>query len=126
MFRSVLLIATLSLIASPLLAQQNGSGQREGGDSLLMYGKDHVFAIKAPKGWTVDAATGQKLGLHAVLYPEGSSWRDAATTMYTNFVHKNAEAPTIEKIIADDIAGYKKDSPNIIVEDAASLPLGSG
>ena|ERR1700680_4431824 len=125
-FLQILLVATIALITTPLAAQQKNGDQQESGDSFLMYGKDHVFAIKSPQGWVVDAATGKKLGLHAVIYPEGSSWRDALVTMYTNFVHKSPDAPTIEKIVADDIAGYKKDSPNIIVEDAASLPLGSG
>lgn len=91
-----------------------------------MYGQDHLFALQAPPGWIVDTATAQKLGLHAVMYPDGSSWRDAAATMYTNFVHKDANAPTIEKIIAEDIAGYKKDSPNIIIEDSEPLPLAAG
>jgi hypothetical protein len=46
--------------------------------------------------------------------------------MYTNFVHKDSDAPTIEKVVADDIAGYRKDSPNVIIADADSLPLGTG
>jgi hypothetical protein len=126
MLRSVLLIATVILIASPSLAQQATGARKDSGDSCLMYGQDHLFALKAPTGWTVDTATAQKLGLHAVMYPDGSSWRNAATTMYTNFVHKDADAQTIEKIIVDDIAGYKKDSPNITIEDSEPLPLAAG
>jgi hypothetical protein len=91
-----------------------------------MYGQDHLFSLKAPTGWTVDTSTSQKLGLHAVMYPDGSSWRDAAATIYTNFVHKDANAQTIEKIVADDIAGYKKDSPNITIGDSEPLPLAAG
>ena len=126
MFRSLLLITIATVLATPASAQQATGAKSDGGNSCLMYGKDHMFAIKAPAGWTVDAATGQKLGLHAVIYPEGSSWRDASATMYSTFVHKEQDASTIEKIIADDVAGFKKDSPNVIVGDADSLPLGAG
>jgi hypothetical protein len=126
MFRSVLLIATVVLIASPSLAQQDIGARKESGDSFMMYGQDHLFALNAPTGWTVDTVTAQKLGVHAVMYPDGSSWRDAAATIYTNFVHKDPNAQTIEKIIADDIAGYKKDSPNITTEDSEPLPLAAG
>jgi hypothetical protein len=126
MYRPLLLTAITILLASPALAQQATGAKPGDGDSCLMYGKDHMFAIKAPTGWIVDPATGQKLGLHAVMYPKGSSWREASATMYTNFVHKGSDAPTIEQIIADDIAGYKKDSPSVIVADADSVPLGTG
>src|SRR5258708_39368424 len=126
MHRSVLLIATVILIASPSLAQPVTGARKDSGDSCLMYGQDHLFTLRAPIGWTVDTSTAQKLGLHAVMYPDGSSWRDAAATIYTNFVHKDASAQTIEKVIADDIAGYKKDSPNITIEDSEPLPLAAG
>ncbi len=126
MRRLFLLIAIVIVLTSPVLAQQATGAKLQSGDSCLMYGKDHLFAIKAPTGWKVDAATGQKLGLHAVMYPEGSSWRDATATMYTNFVHKESDAPTIEKIVANDIAGYKRDSPSVVIADAESLSLGTG
>lgn len=47
------------------------------GDSLIISGKDHVFAIKPPPGWVVNAEIGEKLGLHVVMYPDDSSWRDS-------------------------------------------------
>ena len=125
MHKMFLLAAIIVFLAAPAWAQQN-TGAKENGDAYLMYGKDHMFAIKGPAGWIVDAATGTKLGVHAVMYPEGSSWREAEATMYTSFVHKTPDAPTIEKIVADDIAGFKKDSPNVIVADADPLPLGAG
>lgn len=47
-------------------------------------------------------------------------------TIYTNFVHKNKNASTLEKVIADDIDGYRKESPNIVVEDSGRLPIAEG
>ena len=126
MSRTFFAVAVIVLFASAVFAQQTMGAKTESGDSCLMYGKDHMFAIKAPTGWTVDAATGKKLGLHAVMYPQDSSWREAPATIYSNFVHKNPDLTTIEKIVADDIAGYKKDSPTVIIQDAEPLPLGAG
>ncbi|HEY3103540.1 MAG TPA: hypothetical protein VGJ69_08105 [Pyrinomonadaceae bacterium] len=125
MLRIVFLVL-FSLLAVPVQAQQTTGARKESGDGCLMYGTDHLFAIKAPSGWTVDTVTGQKLGLHAVMYPNGSSWRDATATMYTNFVHKDTSAPTIEKVIASDLDGYKRESPNVIIEDAEKLPIAEG
>ena len=124
--RVLFLLAIVALLALPSEAQQSTGARKESGDSCLMYGTDHLFAIKAPSGWTVDTATAQQLGLHAVMYPRDSSWRDAPATLYTNFVHKDKNAQTIEKVIADDIDGYRKESPNIVVEDAEKLPIAEG
>jgi hypothetical protein len=124
MLRTSLFTIFLGLVWVPTLAQR--PPEKGNGDSCIMYGEDHVFALKLPQGWVVNPEIGKKLGLHAVMYQEGSSWRDGIVTMYTNSVHKRKNKDTLERIIDEDIAGYKKESANLKVENADSLPIAAG
>jgi hypothetical protein len=126
MLRWVIILSAVAVLAVPARAQVGMGAKKESGDSCLMYGPDHLFAIKAPLDWAVDIATAQQLGLHAVMYPRGSSWREAPATMYTNFIHKDKNLPSLEKIIANDIDSYRKESPNIVIEDGEKLPIADG
>src|SRR5438093_9546264 len=49
-----------------------------------VYGPKTGFNISAPGGWVVDNEAGKEQGMPCVLYPKGSSWRDAKTVMYAN------------------------------------------
>src|SRR5437867_1136275 len=49
-----------------------------------VYGPKTGFNISAPEGWVVDNEAGKEQGMPCVLYPKGSSWRDAKTVMYAN------------------------------------------
>jgi tetratricopeptide (TPR) repeat protein len=49
-----------------------------------VYGPKAGFNISAPEGWVVDNEAGKEQGMPCVLYPKGSSWRDAKTVMYAN------------------------------------------
>ena len=126
LLNAVIVAISLFLAGWIVIAQENKSDSKDLTFGYFMYGEDHVFAIRVPNDWIVDAATGKSLGLHAVIYPKGSSWREAPVTMYTNFNRKDKKADTIEKIIANDIDGYKKDSPNLHIDDRSSLPIAKG
>jgi hypothetical protein len=88
----------------------------------IVYGKDHAFAIKAPDGWVLDNQSGVRHGLHAVFYPEGSSWKESKAVMYVNGAGKSAD-DTLEKFIERDVAGYLKHSPGLKVLDDEALPV---
>jgi len=49
-----------------------------------VYRPKTAFNISAPEGWVVDNEAGKEQGMPCVLYPKGSSWRDAKTVMYAN------------------------------------------
>src|SRR5436309_12662633 len=49
-----------------------------------VYGPKAGFNVSAPEGWVVDNESGKEQGMPCVLYPKGSSWRDAKTVMYAN------------------------------------------
>jgi hypothetical protein len=92
-------------------------------NSGVVFGRDHVFVVTAPKGWVLDAKSGVSQGLNAVFYPEGSSWTNGSTVMYANVYHKrNATEETLETVISGDVAEFKKKSEKLKVVEAASLP----
>src|SRR5437763_14516327 len=49
-----------------------------------VYGPKVGFNVSAPEGWVVDNESGKEQGMSCVLYPKGSSWKDAKTVMYAN------------------------------------------
>ena len=125
MLRVFLFTVFFGLVGIPAFAQSPTEAKKDG-DSCIMYGEDHVFAIKLPQGWVVNPEIGKRLGLHAVMYPEDSSWRDSVVTMYSSFVHKRKDTNTLKAIIEEDIAGYRKESANLKIKDVASIPVGDG
>src|SRR5436309_10247061 len=69
-----LLLAALSSSADDQQAFRGGT----------VYGPKAGFNVSAPEGWVVDNEAGKEQGMSCVLYPKGSSWRDAKTVMYAN------------------------------------------
>jgi hypothetical protein len=69
----------------------------EGGG--IIYGEDHAFNLKAPKGWMFDNESAVQQGLHAVFYPKGSTWENSVVIAYAR-----ARSRTKEVATADDAA----------------------
>jgi len=102
---------------------QQDSNQRATANSGIVFGRDHVFVLTAPKGWVFDSKSGVSQGSNAVFYPEGSSWKSGRVVMYASVYHKrNATEETLETVIAGDVAEFKKKSEKLKVVEAASLP----
>lgn len=62
--------------------------------SGIVHGPKAAFEIKAPQGWLLDNQSGNSMGLHCVLYPEGFKWEDQKLFMYAKIAspeHSNAE-----------------------------------
>jgi hypothetical protein len=88
----------------------------------MVYGKDLAFFITAPGGWVLDNESGVRQGLHAVFYPEGSSWQESKAVMYANAAPKGG-ADTLEKFIEGDVEKFRENSPALSVTDDAPLPV---
>jgi hypothetical protein len=117
-----LVFIVLLVLCSGGQAQQNTEKPRDS-NSGIIYGQDHVFVLTAPKGWVLDNKSGVNQGLQAVFYPEGSSWKSGTIVMYANAYYKlNATEETLEKVVAGDVAEFKKKSEKLKVVEAASLP----
>jgi hypothetical protein len=128
----LIVIAVVNLfLCAAAVAQEKSERSNELGPneykSGIIYGKDHAFGLKAPEGWVLDNASGVREGLHAVFYPKGSSWGKSEVVMYANVNLKEKEKnDSFEKIIEDDLAGYREHSPNVKVTDAEPLPTATG
>jgi len=92
----------------------------------IVYGKRHAFAIAAPDGWVLDNSSGVSDGLHAVFYPEGSSWKDSTTVMYANGNDKQDVFDTLENFMESDAESFRKNDPDIEIVDKGTRKVDGG
>lgn len=101
-------LALLS-IALPTLASAEVIPEGAG----IIYGKDHVFSLKAPKGWSLDNTSGAKGGLHAVFFPQESSWAKSKAVAYARSRSIEAKLKSEEDLVKIVIAQFHENgSPN--------------
>ena len=79
----IILITLFSIVSLFASITEEGAG--------IIYGKNHVFSLQAPKGWVLDNESGVSQGLHAVFYPIGETWRDSKIMAYARGIIKNDE-----------------------------------
>ena len=91
-----LLLAALSSSADDQQAFRGGT----------VYGPKAGFNFTAPEGWVVDNEAGKEQGMPCVLYPKGSSWRDAKTAMYANLAGTEFEG--VDVFVAEAIKEMEK------------------
>jgi len=103
-----------------------GAAQAEECGTCILYGKDHAFAMTAPKGWVLDNKSGVGQGLHQVFYPLGYSWASSPVIAYSRARSKDAQIQTIEDQVADTLNDFKSTSPNIKAEAVEAIPLKEG
>lgn len=113
------LVAVGLLAATPAVAQEKTPG---GG---IVYGEQLGVAVSAPMGWVYDTGAGAGQGLHAVMYPKGSSWSASSRVMYVNVV-RLPEGQTPAAFIADDVARFKKEAADLSVGTADPIALAVG
>jgi hypothetical protein len=107
------------LVSSPFsaLAQEEGGGG-------IVYGSEIGALVSAPEGWIFDSKNGISQGLHAVMYPKGSTWSNSPAMMYVNIVVSIDNS--LEDFIAGDIEKFKKGAPKIAVEKGDPISIGGG
>ncbi len=71
----------------------------------IVYGSNHAFSFKAPKGWMLDNESGVGQGVHAVFYEKGGSWEKSKVVAYARAADRGdgvkTAADQVEKTIAD-------------------------
>ena len=105
----------------------SGSGlsqESDGTEGTIFVGRRYSFILKEPPGWVMNSETGNSQGVAAVLYPKGSSWKEAVTVMYARVIDKDETQPTIEKVISEDIAEMMKLNKESKVSDSLSIKTG--
>jgi hypothetical protein len=113
----VLLAAASLLAARPPIPPQEG-------EAGIIYTEDLVFSLTAPEGWVLDNHSGSRQGLPAVLYPRGSSWKEAPAVMYPTSDRKPASEHPLQDVIAETLEQYRAASPGLKVESLAPVPTG--
>lgn len=107
---------------SPKLEKEPEAAQYPDG---IVYGGELAVAVIAPEGWVLDNKSGVSQGTHAVLYPEGSSWKDAPEVMYVN-TGQIEPGGSIDTVIAEDVDKFKKKFPRANIEMLAPITTKSG
>ncbi|GAB4376745.1 MAG: hypothetical protein Kow0075_04210 [Salibacteraceae bacterium] len=82
-------ISGMKAIASLLLFVASLSYSVCGQSTRLLYGSDFVYSLSAPYGWVFDTRSGKGLGLDAVFYPEGLTFKKSPIVIYVNVVYLN-------------------------------------
>ena len=107
---------------SPQLEKEPETVQYSGG---IVYGGELAVAVIAPDGWVLDNKSGVSQGTHAVLYPRGSSWKDAPEVMYVN-TGQIEPGGSIFTVIAEDVEKFKKKFPQANIEMLEAIATKSG
>ncbi len=94
---------------------------RERTDGTILLGRNFSFVLKEPAGWILDVETAKPRDLQAVLYAQGSSWKNAVSVMYARVIYKNEIQNTAERVIANDVAEFLKLSKDSKVSDSPAL-----
>lgn len=113
----VLLAAGSLLAARPPIPPQEG-------EAGIIYTEDLVFSLTAPEGWVLDNHSGSRQGLPVVLYPRGSSWKEAPAVMYPTSDRKPASEHPLQDVIAETLNQYRAASPVLRIESLAPAPTG--
>ena len=113
----IIIALVFVLVASvPTLSQES-----DGTNGTIFLGRSYSFVLKEPAGWILDSQIAKSQSLEAVLYREGSSWKDAVAVMYARVIHKDQTQDTVEKVITNDVIDFLKLSKESKVSDAAPL-----
>jgi hypothetical protein len=114
------LVSVFMLSVIPLISYAQTP---EGGG--IVYGEHLGVGVGAPSGWVFDSQSGVNQGLHAVMYPEGSSWSDASEVMYVNIAQLET-SQNLEEFIQDAIVRLKEQSPDLKVDTSPPITVSGG
>ncbi|MEZ0231495.1 MAG: hypothetical protein ACAH12_01540 [Methylophilaceae bacterium] len=110
---SVILLVVLSSYALSSLAETQ---------KFTVVGNGVIFALADPAGWEMDTNSQQNNKLPVVYYPTGQTWGNAHAVIYANSSMNDCHT-SLEKYIAEDIADFKNNSPNIVIKDGGALTI---
>ncbi len=114
---NAMMLALILLAVSIPAASQ----KRDSTDGSIFVGRHFSFVLKEPNGWIMDSATAEAQGLQAVLYPHGSSWKNAVAVMYARVIYKDEDQSSIDKVISNDVADFLKFNKESTVSDSPPL-----
>jgi hypothetical protein len=91
----------------------------------LLYGHNNAYYLTAPLGWVMDNENGKEEGLTAVFYPQGSTWTEAETVMYTTFTNfDSTKNETVKDVIKSDSVNFKLHAPQLKIRKLDPVKIG--
>lgn len=120
---------SILILAASLLLTSTGPGSAEILEEGvgIVYGTDHAFSLKAPKGWVLDNESGVDQGVHAAFYPKGGTWAESTIIAYARArpkTDKIASADDAAKAVVADF--HANGSPDYKARRVKTLKTDSG
>lgn len=89
---------------------------------FTVVGNGVIFALPEPAGWKMDADSARNNSLPVVYYPTGQTWSNAPAVIYVNSSINDCQT-SFEKFIANDLAEFRSNSPNIVIKDGEAMTV---
>ncbi len=110
-----------------LVASRPGRADIIEGGLGFVYGPDHAFALKAPKGWVLDNESGVPQEVYAAFYPKGGTWRDSVVMAYARARSRTETIATADDAARSTIDDFRESgSPNYHGRRIKTLKVGGG
>ncbi|MBI5043239.1 MAG: hypothetical protein HZC10_05300 [Nitrospirae bacterium] len=95
--------------------------------SKIFFGEDYAYYLKAPEGWMLDQSGGINQDVPAVFYPQGSSWSEATTVMYTTAAYLDGlKNKDIDDVIESNEDYFEERSQDIKIDKKDSIKIEGG
>jgi hypothetical protein len=120
LFRKLKNLNATTLVLILLAVSVSGFSQKRD-DGSILFGRHYSFILKEPAGWILDSEKAKSQDLQAVLYREGTSWKDAVAVMYARVIYKDETQGSMQKVISNDIADFLKLSKESRVSDSPMI-----
>ena len=121
--RFFIFMLAIGLASAQQIAAKAEDSARQKDGAAIVYAEGGGFMMSGPRGWIADRAVGERLGTCCVYYPEGSTWDNAETVMYPNIATKREGQKTLKEFMANDLAGFQKDNPEMTFTDGEPISL---
>ncbi len=118
---TLLILASVLLLGLPARADilEEGVG--------IVFGGDHAYSLKAPKGWVLDNESGVDQGIFAAFYPKDGNWADSALVAYARARPKTDKIVTADNAAKASIEDFRANgSPNYEGKRIKTLKTSSG
>jgi len=124
----------LSLVFAPISAAgtlvtdpEEDAPVVEQGRTGVVVGEDLSFRVKTPFGWVLDTDGGRSEGFCAVVYPEGSTWKNSRVGMCVGTsACRGEDRKSFERSVSDEVARHEKETQPEVIKDGASLVTADG
>jgi hypothetical protein len=123
--RYIIAVTVAVILSLTRVAAQADSPFKVLEGSGFPHGSEIGVLVSAPKGWILDAESGQEGHLAAVMYPAGVSWENSDDFIYFNFFSDKPEN-SLDSFIDTDLAPFKASSSTFEVSKGSPIALSSG